>query len=148
MKTFFLAAATLVALSAPALAANPNFCADYARTAVHEVDVNMSIPGCFKGFDARWNRDYGHHYGWCLGVSSKPPTPSANTVAPTRRGRARADVSAGRLRACAIGEAERRRKAKAAASGYFRRRAARAPWLTGPKAVRRRPGRNSAAARR
>src|SRR5208282_434228 len=69
MKKLFLAAATLAALSAPAWAADPQFCADYARAAVHEVDVNMSIPGCFRGFNARWNRDYGHHYGWCLGVS-------------------------------------------------------------------------------
>ncbi len=68
MKKFFLAAATLAALSAPAWAADPQFCAEYARDAVRQVDVNMSIPGCFRGFDARWNRDYGVHYGWCLGA--------------------------------------------------------------------------------
>jgi len=69
MKKLILAATALITLSAPALAADPQFCADYAHAAVHEVDVNMSIPGCFKGFNARWNRDYGHHYSWCLGVS-------------------------------------------------------------------------------
>jgi hypothetical protein len=68
MKKFFLAAATLAALSAPAWAADPQFCAEYARDAVRQVDVDMSIPGCFRGFDARWNRDYGVHYGWCLGA--------------------------------------------------------------------------------
>ena len=68
MNKLFLAAATLAALSAPARAADPGFCAEYARDAVRQVDVNMSIPGCFRGFDARWNRDYGHHYGWCLGA--------------------------------------------------------------------------------
>ncbi len=62
------ACAGLAVLSAPATAADPGFCAQYARQAVHEVDVNMSIPGCFRGFDARWDRDYGHHYGWCLGA--------------------------------------------------------------------------------
>jgi len=63
------ACAGLAALSAPAMAANPGFCAEYARQAVHEVDVNMSIPGCFKGFDLRWHRNYDQHYSWCLGVS-------------------------------------------------------------------------------
>ncbi|MGD0641812.1 MAG: hypothetical protein ABSC22_13780 [Roseiarcus sp.] len=63
------ACAGLVALSAPAMAADPGFCAEYARQAVHEVDMNMSIPGCFKGFNARWNRNYGVHYNWCLGVA-------------------------------------------------------------------------------
>ena len=83
MKTLVAAAAALATLSAPALAADPRFCADYARAAVHEVDVNMSIPGCFKGFDARWNRDYGHHYGWCLGVSYE----AANAEREYRRAR-------------------------------------------------------------
>ena len=66
MKTFLLAAATLATLYVPAWAADPNFCAEYARDAVRQVNVNMTIPGCFRGFDARWNRDYGVHYGWCL----------------------------------------------------------------------------------
>jgi len=31
--------------------------------------VNQSIPGCFRGYDLRWNPNYGQHYGWCLGVA-------------------------------------------------------------------------------
>jgi hypothetical protein len=69
MKRLLIAAATLAALSAPARSADPGFCAVYARDAVRQVELNMSIPGCFKGFDARWNRDYGVHYGWCLGAA-------------------------------------------------------------------------------
>ena len=57
LKKIALTAAALAALSAPALAADPNFCGEYAHDAVHQVDVNMSIPGCFHGFNARWNRD-------------------------------------------------------------------------------------------
>jgi hypothetical protein len=86
MKTFlFLAAACagLAALSAPSMAADPAFCAQYAREAIHEVDVNMSIPGCFKGFDNRWHRNYGNHYGWCLGVSYE----QANAEREYRRAR-------------------------------------------------------------
>ena len=86
MKTILSLAAAcagLAALAAPASAADPDFCAQYARQAVHEVDVNMTIPGCFKGFDLRWNRDYGHHYGWCLGVSYA----QANAEREYRRGR-------------------------------------------------------------
>ncbi len=69
MKTLIAAFVALATLSVPALAADPQFCANYARDAVHEVNVNMAIPGCFKGFNPRWNRDYGVHYGWCLGAS-------------------------------------------------------------------------------
>ena len=72
MKTIlFLAAAcaALAALSAPSMAADPGFCAEYARQAVHEVDVSTSIPGCFKGFNARCSRNCDRHSGWCLGVS-------------------------------------------------------------------------------
>jgi hypothetical protein len=69
MKTLVAAAFAFAGLTLSAYAADPEFCAGYARNAVHEVDVNMAIPGCFHGFNARWNRDYGHHYGWCLGVS-------------------------------------------------------------------------------
>jgi len=43
----------------------------------------MSIPGCFKGFDNRWHRNYGQHYGWCLGVSYE----QANAEREYRRAR-------------------------------------------------------------
>jgi hypothetical protein len=77
------ACAGLVALSSSAMAADPGFCAEYARQAIHEVDVNMQIPGCFKGFNARWNRNYAGHYGWCLGV----PYAEANAEREYRRAR-------------------------------------------------------------
>jgi len=77
------ACAGLAAFSAPSMAADPAFCAQYARQAVHEVDVNMSIPGCFHGFNARWHRNYGQHYGWCLGVSYE----QANAEREYRRAR-------------------------------------------------------------
>ncbi len=86
IKTILSLAATcaaLATLSAPAMAADPGFCAEYARQAIHEVDVNMSIPGCFKGFNARWHRNYGQHYGWCLGVSYE----QANAEREYRRAR-------------------------------------------------------------
>jgi hypothetical protein len=50
-------------------AADPAYCDQYARLAIHEVQVNMSIPGCFKGFDNRWHLDYQRHYEWCLTAS-------------------------------------------------------------------------------
>jgi hypothetical protein len=85
MRKTVLAAATLAALSAPALAADPNFCGEYAHDAVRQVDVNMSIPGCFHGFNARWNRDFGVHYGWCLGA----PYEAANSERAIRAQRLR-----------------------------------------------------------
>jgi len=86
MKTFLslaAACAALAAFSAPSMAADPDFCAHYARQAVHEVDVNMSIPGCFKGFNLRWRRNFDQHYGWCLGVSYE----QANAEREYRRAR-------------------------------------------------------------
>ncbi len=78
-----VACAGVAALSAPAMAAPPAFCAQYAQQAVHEVDVNMSIPGCFKGFDARWDKNFNHHYNWCLGVAFE----QANAERDYRRAR-------------------------------------------------------------
>jgi hypothetical protein len=46
-------------------AANPDFCADYARSAVSQADA-LTITGCFKGFDGGWHLDYGRHYAWCI----------------------------------------------------------------------------------
>ncbi len=62
------AAGTLCMISGAAYAAGPGYCAQYARLAVHEVQVNMATPGCFKGFDNRWHVDYQRHYNWCLGA--------------------------------------------------------------------------------
>jgi len=47
-------------------AADPTYCAQYAQLALHETEVNMATPGCFKGFDNRWHLDYQRHYNWCL----------------------------------------------------------------------------------
>jgi hypothetical protein len=49
-----------------AYAADPAYCAQYARLAIHETQANMATPGCFKGFDGRWHLDYRRHYNWCL----------------------------------------------------------------------------------
>lgn len=62
-----LAAASALALAcSTSYAADPAYCAQYARLAIHEVEVNMATPGCFKGFDGRWHLDYQRHYNWCL----------------------------------------------------------------------------------
>jgi hypothetical protein len=60
-----LAAAGVFSLNTGARAADPGFCSEYARQAVHEADVLSRLP-CFRGFDIRWHRDYRLHYGWCL----------------------------------------------------------------------------------
>ena len=56
----------LAAGSGTAFAADPAYCAQYARLAIHEVQVNMATPGCFKGFDGVWHLNYQRRYGWCL----------------------------------------------------------------------------------
>ena len=61
-----LAAGGLFLGSGASYAADPAYCAQYARLAIHEVRVNMATPGCFKGFDGRWHLDYQRHYSWCL----------------------------------------------------------------------------------
>lgn len=61
--------ATLVAsiLAVPAaFAADPEFCEDYARTAVHQAEVARSTPYCERGvYGPRWSLDYDDHYQWC-----------------------------------------------------------------------------------
>jgi hypothetical protein len=63
------AAIGAVCLSEQSLAADSNFCAQYARLAVHEFQANVATPGCFKGEDNRWHPNYMQHYSWCLGAS-------------------------------------------------------------------------------
>jgi len=60
-----IAFAGLVLSSSASQAADPAYCAQYARLAVHEAQVLSTLP-CFKGFDNTWHLDYGRHYGWCL----------------------------------------------------------------------------------
>lgn len=64
-----LTVASVVALSAPARAAGPDFCADYARSAVHEFEVAAHTPGCLHDANARWTPNYNQHFNWCLNVS-------------------------------------------------------------------------------
>jgi hypothetical protein len=56
----------LAATSGTSFGADPAYCAQYARLAIHEVQANMATPGCFKGFDGRWHLNYQKHYSWCL----------------------------------------------------------------------------------
>ena len=72
LKTVIAASAALVAmttLTIDAQAANPGFCAEYARSAVAQFHASQRIPGCFRGADARWHANYDNHYGWCLAAS-------------------------------------------------------------------------------
>jgi hypothetical protein len=61
-----LSAAGILAAPGSSFAADPAYCAQYARLALHETQANMATPGCFKGFDGRWHLDYQRHYSWCL----------------------------------------------------------------------------------
>jgi len=61
----FVAVSVLSSISGTSYAADPAYCAQYGRLAVHEAEVLSRLP-CFKGFDGRWHLDYNRHYGWCL----------------------------------------------------------------------------------
>ena len=54
--------------SAPAQAADPGFCRDYARTAIHQVHQAGERCPYLLSRGARWQEDYGGHFNWCLGV--------------------------------------------------------------------------------
>jgi hypothetical protein len=69
IHVFILAAIGLSIASSPASAASPEFCDSYAHRAVHEFEVNVHTPGCFKGEDLRWHPHFRKHFDWCLGVS-------------------------------------------------------------------------------
>lgn len=54
-------------LSAPAAhAANPVVCAAYAQGAVYQQKRNLNMGCGYAG--ARWSKNYGAHYAWCLGA--------------------------------------------------------------------------------
>ena len=59
----------LVGAPSASRAADPAYCDQYAKLAIHETEVNMATAGCFKGFDNRWHLDYQRHYEWCLTAS-------------------------------------------------------------------------------
>jgi hypothetical protein len=61
----FLFALSLTQFSGVAQAADPDYCGQYARSAVEQSDA-LSVSGCFRGFDTRWHLDYQRHYNWCL----------------------------------------------------------------------------------
>jgi hypothetical protein len=61
----FAAASALMLVSGTSHAADPGYCAQYARLAIHEAQV-LSGLACFKGFDNTWHLDYQRHYGWFL----------------------------------------------------------------------------------
>jgi hypothetical protein len=63
--SFAIAAVVFVGAGVPSLAADPAFCDQYARLAVHEAQVLSTLP-CFRGFDRRWNLNYQAHFQWCL----------------------------------------------------------------------------------
>jgi hypothetical protein len=61
-----LSAVAILATCGISHAADPAYCAQYARLALHETQANMATPGRFKGFDNRWHLDFQRHYSWCL----------------------------------------------------------------------------------
>lgn len=71
-----LSAATLGGALAVAMApsgaraAGPEFCRDYARAALRQVEIALATPPCRRGLEgARWSADYRVHFDWCLGAS-------------------------------------------------------------------------------
>ena len=65
--SFAISAGVFVGAAMPSFAADPGFCDQYAKLAIHEAQV-MSSLSCFRGFDRRWNLNYQQHYQWCLNV--------------------------------------------------------------------------------
>lgn len=65
-----IAAAALAALASPgARAADPEFCRDYARSAIEQVHRAEHIPSCgYLLGSGRFSSDWRSHYEWCLNV--------------------------------------------------------------------------------
>jgi hypothetical protein len=59
---------TVFAAAAPAQAAPPDFCRDYATAAVRQVELARAIPACNRGTGPRWTTDYRVHFDWCIGA--------------------------------------------------------------------------------
>jgi hypothetical protein len=65
-----VAFAFLVCGLTAAHAADPDFCKQYAKTALIQVRGGLSDPACGGGLQGtRWSTDFAVHYEWCLGVS-------------------------------------------------------------------------------
>ena len=57
-------------LSSSAWAADPNFCGQYAQTALNQTRAGYANPNCAPRMQgARWSQDFNVHYNWCLGTS-------------------------------------------------------------------------------
>ncbi len=67
MLKVMLATAALAATAGAASAADPHFCASYAKAAVRQAQLVHEVPACAPGaIGTRWSLDYGVHYGWCI----------------------------------------------------------------------------------
>jgi len=60
----------LASSATSASAADPGFCRDYARAALHQVRGALNNRRCTFHMEneARWSSDFQVHYSWCLGV--------------------------------------------------------------------------------
>jgi hypothetical protein len=60
---------SMIATFAPARAADPNFCGQYARDAMHEIKVAYENPNCSSRIGGnRWAYNYNQHFNWCMGA--------------------------------------------------------------------------------
>jgi hypothetical protein len=73
MKLFALAAivglSVNVMASSAAWSADPDFCRDYARSAIDQGQRALSMRRCaYLVSGPRWSLDFRDHFNWCLGV--------------------------------------------------------------------------------
>jgi hypothetical protein len=70
IRSAAVAAAALAAVAAPgARAADPDFCRDYARSAIEQVHRAEHIRSCgYLLGSGRFSPDWQAHYNWCLGA--------------------------------------------------------------------------------
>ena len=70
-------------LSAPsggAQAADPHFCADYARAALSQVQTAQRTPSCAPNLQtSRWATTYQAQFTWCTTVTSDAATKERQT---------------------------------------------------------------------
>jgi hypothetical protein len=69
--------------SMSAHAAAPEFCRNYARAALTQVQIALSTPACRPGLQGtRWSSDFRVHFNWCLGA----PIPAIQSERGARTG--------------------------------------------------------------
>jgi hypothetical protein len=64
-----LAAIAMAGWAGPVLAADFDYCRDYAREAMRQARVAIETPACsvfIENDPARWRMDYDAHFSWCL----------------------------------------------------------------------------------